>query len=62
MSSKDRRGEGNPDADRRYRQGVRDTVSKTSDKERADKARDLSDDDKSAAKRAEEKGKSKARS
>lgn len=55
------KGEGNPEADRRYREGVRQTVEDTSEAERADEARQLSDEDKAKARRAEEEGKSHAR-
>lgn len=61
MSTKDRKGEGNPDADRRYRKGVRETVEKTSGDERAKKAREMSRKEREEAREAEEKGKSHAR-
>ncbi len=54
-------GEGNREADQRYRKGVRETVDKTSPKERADKARDISKEELERARQAEKKGKSKAR-
>jgi hypothetical protein len=54
-------GEGNRDADRRYREGVQKTVKETSEKERADEAREISKDDLKEAERAEEKGKERAR-
>lgn len=55
------KGEGNPEADQRYREGVRQTVEETSEAERADKARNLKGDDKAKARQAEEAGKSHAR-
>jgi hypothetical protein len=61
MKRKDNGGEGNREADRRYRQGVSETVKKTSDEERSKKARDLSRDELEKARKAEEKGKSRAR-
>jgi hypothetical protein len=61
MKRKDNGGEGNREADRRYREGVSETVKKTSDEERSKKARDLSRDELEKARKAEEKGKSRAR-
>ena len=54
-------GEGNREADRRYRRGVRETVNETTEKERADRARDLTPDEQEAARRAEEQAKAKKR-
>lgn len=54
-------GEGNREADRRYREGVRETVEHTDEEERAEKARDLSGDELEEARRAEEKGRAHAR-
>jgi hypothetical protein len=54
-------GEGNREADRRYRKGVRETVEETSEEERSRKARDLDRDDLDEARQAEEKGKSRAK-
>jgi hypothetical protein len=54
-------GEGNRDADRRYREGVKKTVEKTTPEERADEARDMTPEEREAAERAEDKGKSHAR-
>ena len=54
-------GEGNREADRRYRRGVRETVSETTEKERADRARDLTPEEQEAARRAEEEGKARKR-
>jgi hypothetical protein len=62
MTTPDRRGEGNPDADRSYRKGVRETVEHTTEEERAERARDLSPEEERAAREAEERGKGKARS
>lgn len=55
------KGEGNPEADRRYREGVRQTVKDTTEEERAEDARRLSDEDESAAREAEKEGRSHAR-
>lgn len=60
--SKDRKGEGNRDADRRYREGVRKTVDETTEEERERKARKMPPQEQAEARRAEERGKSKARS
>jgi hypothetical protein len=49
-------GEGNRDADRRYREGVRETVKETTEEERAGQALDLSDDELHEAEEAEEQG------
>jgi hypothetical protein len=54
-------GEGNRDADRRYRKGVKKTVDETTPEERAEKARDMTTEEREAAERAEDKGKSHAR-
>lgn len=54
-------GEGNREADRRYRDGVKKTVEKTSEEERSSKARDVSREELDKARQAEEKGKSRAR-
>lgn len=61
MKRKDNGGEGNRAADRRYREGVSQTVKKTSDEERSKKARDVNRDELEKARKAEEKGKSRAR-
>jgi hypothetical protein len=52
-------GEGNREADRRYRRGVRKTVRATTEKERADQARDLTPEEQEAARQAEELAKAK---
>jgi hypothetical protein len=54
-------GEGNREADRRYRRGVRETVEETTEEERARRARDLAPDEQDAARAAEEQGKAKKR-
>jgi hypothetical protein len=61
MAQKSQGGEGNRKADRRYREGVKRTVDNTSESERENKARDLSDDELHEAQRAEEKGRSRGR-
>jgi hypothetical protein len=52
-------GEGNREADRRYRRGVRETVEETTEEERARRARDLPPEELDAARRAEEEAKAK---
>jgi hypothetical protein len=54
-------GEGNPEADRRYRDGVQKTVRETTEEERAAEARDLTADQRREAEEAEEKGREHAR-
>ena len=61
MNEKGKGGEGNREADRRYRKGVRETVENTSKEERGKKARNMSREDLDKARQAEEKGKSRAR-
>ena len=61
MAEDNNQGEGNREADRRYRKGVRKTVTSTSEEEREKKARDLTEQDREAAERAEEEGKSRAK-
>lgn len=55
------RGEGNREADKRYRQGVRETVETTDADERAEQARDISDKDLNEARAAEDDARSPAR-
>jgi hypothetical protein len=54
-------GEGNREADRRYRQGVRETVEATTPEERARRAREITPEELEAARAAEEIGKAKKR-
>ena len=54
-------GEGNREADRRYRRGVRETVRETTEEERARRARDMTPEEQEAARQAEEQGKAKKR-
>jgi hypothetical protein len=54
-------GEGNREADQRYRRGVQETVENTTPEERARRARDLSPEEQEAARAAEEAGKAKKR-
>jgi len=61
MKQKGNGGEGNREADRRYRKGVSKTTEDTSAEERSEKARDLSQEELEEARQAEEKGKSRAR-
>ena len=57
----DNQGEGNRDADRRYRKGVKKTVEQTTPEERAEEARDMTPEERAAAERAETEGKRHAR-
>lgn len=61
MTERKQGGEGNRQADQRYRKGVRETVESTSDKERAEQARELTDDELQKARKAEDKGRSRAK-
>lgn len=61
MSERKQGGEGNREADQRYRKGVHETVKKTTDTERARKARDISPEELSKLKQAEAEGKSRKR-
>lgn len=54
-------GEGNREADRRYRQGVRETVRETTEQERAERARNMTPDEQEEAQRAEQEGKARTR-
>lgn len=54
-------GEGNREADRRYREGVRKTVHDTTGEERAEKARDMTPEERQEDERAEAKGKGRAK-
>ncbi|MEQ8206488.1 MAG: hypothetical protein RIA65_09955 [Woeseia sp.] len=54
-------GEGNREADKRYRKNVRETVENTDADERAQQARDISQKDLNDAQEAEEKTRSPAR-
>jgi hypothetical protein len=55
-------GEGNREADRRYRQGVRETVRETTEDERAERARELTPEELEEAQRAERNGLERKRS
>jgi hypothetical protein len=55
-------GEGNRDADRRYRDGVRKTVRQTTEEERASAARELTGEEREEALEAERTAKAKKRS
>lgn len=61
MIQKGKGGEGNREADRRYRKGVKETVENTSKEERSKRARNVSREELGEARQAEEKGKSRAR-
>jgi hypothetical protein len=54
-------GEGNREADRRYRRGVTETVRETTEEERAERARGLTPEEQEEARRAEELGKARKR-
>jgi hypothetical protein len=54
-------GEGNRDADRRYREGVQKTVEETTEEERAENARDVDEQELDEAERAEDEGREHAR-
>jgi len=60
MSDKNQ-GEGNREADRRYREGVRKTLDRTTAEERAEKAREISPEERREAEEAEREGKEHAR-
>lgn len=61
MKQEKKTGEGNREADRRYRKGVNETVQNTSASERAENARDVDDEELKKSRQAEEKGRSRAR-
>ena len=54
-------GEGNVEADRRYRQGVRETTESTTHDARAEQARKIPDDHEPEAEKAAEEAQSKAK-
>ena len=62
MSTQELKGEGNKSADRRYREGVADTVESTTAAERRKRALDMSEKEKAEAEKAAREGKSRARS
>lgn len=55
-------GEGNREADRRYRQGVHETIEETTEEERAERARNMTPEERAEAERAEQEGKARKRS
>ncbi len=61
MVQKPKGEEGNREAGREYREGVKRTVERTSDDERRRKARDLTPEEREDARGAEERGKSRGR-
>jgi hypothetical protein len=61
MAEDKNEGEGNREADRRYRKAVRNTVANTTEEEREEKARKLTPEEREAAERAEEEGRSHAK-
>lgn len=58
---KELQGEGNRDADRRYREGVRKTVEETTEEERLERAGRLTDREAREGEKAEAEGRSRAR-
>ena len=54
-------GEGNREADRRYRRGVRETVQETTEEERARRARDLTPEEQDRGTRRGARSKAKKR-
>lgn len=50
-------GEGNREADRRYREGVQETVRNTTEEEREDQARELTGEEQEQARAAEQAAK-----
>jgi hypothetical protein len=54
-------GEGNREADRRYRKGVRETLASTTEEQREEQARNMTPEQREEAERAEEEGKSHAK-
>jgi hypothetical protein len=61
MSNEKMHGEGNHEADRRYRRRLRKTVDQTTEEERAIRARSLSGKEKAKARKAEAAAKRRAR-
>ena len=61
MTDKKSGGEGNRAADRRYRDGVADTVRATTEEERARRARDLDGSEKDDAESAADEAKQRAK-
>ncbi|MEE4185619.1 MAG: hypothetical protein V2J12_07625 [Gammaproteobacteria bacterium] len=57
----DRKGEGNPDADKRYREAARQSAERIPEEERAAKARSLTREEKNAAREAERQTADRAR-
>ena len=54
-------GEGNRDADRHYRDGVRKTIEETTAEERARRARNMTPEEREAGERAEGEGREHAK-
>jgi hypothetical protein len=61
MSDDKMQGEGNYAADRRYRKGVRKTLSETTENDRARRARSMTEQEKTEAQEAEAEGKRHSR-
>jgi hypothetical protein len=61
MAQDSNEGEGNRDADRRYRKGVRKTVANTTEEQREEQARSITAEQREEAERAEEEGKARAK-
>lgn len=61
MARKPTGGEGDRESDRRYREHLKKSVDETTEAERAERARDLDEDEQESVRNAEEKGRSRAR-
>jgi len=61
MDDKRNQGEGDREADRHYREGVKKTVHDTTGEERAEHARDMTPEEREEAERAEARGKDRAK-
>ncbi|HLT91216.1 MAG TPA: hypothetical protein VKZ85_09750 [Woeseiaceae bacterium] len=61
MARKATGGEGDRESDRRYRKNVKESVKKTTESDRARRAREMGEEELRTARSAEEKGKSRAR-
>jgi len=61
MAQDSNEGEGNREADRRYRKGVRKTVERTTEEQREEQARAMTPEQRKDAEQAEKEGKSHAK-
>ena len=62
MSKVKQPGEGNREADRRYREAVKSTTEESTELERAKRAREMSPEELREARKAEKEGKARKRS